>query len=56
MRWCADGLYDIHIELNKVPLLHDSSLAGPWEQDRAQDLLTAQDVRALCRRTASRPR
>ena len=51
-RWVGnyfnDGLYDIHIHLNCVPLLEaDTGMAvGPWEQNRAQDVLLAKDVMA----------
>ena len=33
-RWVGnsfnEGLYDIHIHLNKVPLLEGTTLVGPW--------------------------
>ena len=47
-RWIGnlfnEGLYDIHIHLNCVPLLESESLVGPWEQSRAIDILLAKDV------------
>ena len=47
-RWVGncfnDGLYDIHIHLNCVPLLESDSLVGPWEQSRAETVLLAKDV------------
>jgi chloride channel 7 len=51
-RWVGNlfnhGLYDIHIHLNKVPLLEGTDLVGPWEQTRAQDVLTASDIMSPC--------
>ena len=51
-RWVGncfnEGLYDIHIHLNQVPLLEGTSLVGPWEQTRAQDILTAADIMSPC--------
>jgi H+/Cl- antiporter ClcA len=53
-RWVGNlfnhGLYDIHIHLNKVPLLESEALVGPWEQTRAQDVLLAQDIMSPCGR------
>jgi hypothetical protein len=53
-RWVGnlfnDGLYDIHIHLNCVPLLESHSLVGPWEQSRAIDILLARDVMSEVRR------
>ena len=47
-RWVGncfnDGLYDIHVHLNCVPILESDSLVGPWEQSRAHTLLLAKDV------------
>ena len=56
-RWIGntfnDGLYDIHIHLNCVPILESDSLVGPWEQSRAHTLMVAKDImspvtRSLC--------
>ena len=47
-RWIGntfnDGLYDIHIHLNCVPILESDSLVGPWEQSRAHTLMVAKDI------------
>lgn len=51
-RWVGntfnEGLYDIHIHLNQVPLLEGTALVGPWEQTRAQDVLTAAGIMSPC--------
>jgi H+/Cl- antiporter ClcA len=51
-RWVGnsfnEGLYDIHIHLNQVPLLEGTALVGPWEQTRAQDILTATGIMSPC--------
>lgn len=51
-RWVGnmfnEGLYDIHIHLNGVPLLEGTALVGPWEQTRAQDVLTAAGIMSPC--------
>lgn len=51
-RWVGnsfnEGLYDIHIHLNQVPLLEGTALVGPWEQTRAQDILTAAGIMSPC--------